>query len=69
MPQQETALRYLKASKQDKATVQQEVKKNQPKQQQPSQQDKLSGNKNPHKPPPKPIIKKKPQASEKIVGN
>ncbi|MBD2683539.1 MULTISPECIES: hypothetical protein [Nostoc] len=65
---QETAPRYLKASKQDKATVQQQVKKNQPKQQQPSKQDKLDGNKNTHKPQPKPIPKKKSQVSEKTVG-
>ncbi|MDZ8264524.1 hypothetical protein [Nostoc sp. ChiQUE01b] len=68
-PPQETAPRYLKASRQDKATVQQEAKKNQPKQQRPSKKDKLGENQNTHKPQPKPIPKKKSQASEETVEN
>ncbi|HIK05221.1 MAG TPA: hypothetical protein IGS40_10970 [Trichormus sp. M33_DOE_039] len=53
-PPQETAPRFLKASKQDKATVQQQSKKNKPLGQRPSKKDQLSGN-----PAPKPILKKR----------
>jgi hypothetical protein len=52
-PPQETAPRFLKASKQDKATVQQESKKNQPKGQRPSKKDDLEHRNPPSKPIPK----------------
>ncbi|MBD2694240.1 hypothetical protein [Anabaena catenula] len=54
-PPLETAPKFLKASKQDKATVQQQPKKNKHLGLRPSKKDKLSGN-----PPPKPIPKKSP---------
>ncbi|UKP01104.1 hypothetical protein [Nostoc sp. UHCC 0870] len=59
-PPLETAPRFLKASKQDKATVQQSAKKTQPKGQRPSKKDKLGGNTEGSNPPPLPILKKKP---------
>lgn len=57
---QETAPKFLKASKQDKATVQQEAKKNQPRVQRPSKKDHVER----PNPPQKPIPKKKPQKVE-----
>ncbi|UKP01384.1 hypothetical protein [Nostoc sp. UHCC 0870] len=58
-PPQDTAPRFLKASKQDKATVQQSAKKTQPKGHRPYKKEQLSSN-----PLPKPIPKKKPQVIE-----
>ncbi|MBD2364819.1 hypothetical protein H6G36_27235 [Anabaena minutissima FACHB-250] len=58
-PPLETAPRFLKASKQDKATVQQQSKKNKPLGERPSKKDKLGGN-----PPPLPILKKRSQEVE-----
>lgn len=63
-PPQETAPRYLKASKQDKATVQQEAKKNQPPVQRPSKKDKLGGNREENKLQLQPILKKKSRTDE-----
>ncbi|MFN6567030.1 hypothetical protein [Dendronalium sp. ChiSLP03b] len=59
-PPQETAPRFLKASKQDKATVQQESKKNKPKGQRPSKKDHTER----PNPPGKPILKKRSQEVE-----
>ncbi|WP_414574156.1 hypothetical protein [Nostoc sp. CCY 9925] len=58
-PPQETAPRYLKASKKDKATVQQEAKQNQPKQQRPSKKNKLTDATEFRNPQTKPILKKR----------
>lgn len=59
-PPQDTAPKFLKASKQDKATVQQESQKNKPRVQQPSKKDDVKrGN-----PSLKPVLKKKPQTVE-----
>ena len=55
-PPQETAPRFLKASKIDKATVQQAAKKAKPRVQQPPKKDNLAGS----NPKPQPILKKKP---------
>lgn len=54
-PPQETAPKFLKASKQDKATVQQDAKKNKPQRERPSKKD----YKERPNPPSKPILKKK----------
>lgn len=58
-PPMETAPKFLKASKQDKATVQQQSKKNKPLGQRPSKKDKLGGNTESSNPPSKPVLKKK----------
>ncbi|MBD2254242.1 hypothetical protein [Nostoc parmelioides] len=63
-PPQETAPRFLKASKQDKATVQQSAKKNKPNGLRPSKKDNVGGNAERRNPPPKPIPKKKPPLVE-----
>jgi hypothetical protein len=55
-PPQETAPRFLKASKIDKATVQQAAKKAKPRVQQPPKKDNLAGS----NPKLQPILKKKP---------
>lgn len=55
-PPQETAPRFLKASKIDKATVQQAAKKAKPRVQQPPKKDNLGGS----NPKLQPILKKKP---------
>lgn len=62
-PPQETAPRYLKASRKDKATVQQEAK-NQIKQQRPSKKDNLTDSTKLRNPQTKPILKKKSQTSK-----
>ncbi|WP_414545204.1 hypothetical protein [Nostoc sp. CCY0012] len=63
-PPQETAPKFLKASKQDKATVQQESKKNKHQGQRPSKKDHKGGNGERSNPPPKPIPKKRTQQVE-----
>jgi hypothetical protein len=68
-PPQETAPKFLKASKQDKATVQQESKKNKHQGLRPSKKDYIGGNGERSNPPPKPILKKKPLPSEGETEN
>lgn len=64
-PPQETAPKFLKASKVDKATVQQAAKKSKPRVQRPSKKDNLGGS----NPPLKPILKKKPPLVEGETDN